>query len=157
VEKLILCSPPMGRKDHLALVTRTIRTILENFPPEEAMMKFLELAVSERYATENRERLLDIVRWDPLDGKRKRIMEAQLEIIEGDEGKWPLDELPTLVIAGCEDKLLGPGEIIWLKSQMGQRKFVAIPHVGHNPVLEAPQRVATEILAFCSPKAHLFP
>jgi len=157
VEKLILCSPPMGRKDHLALVTRTIRTILENFPPEEAMMKFLELAVSERYATENRERLLDIVRWDPLDEKRKRIMEAQLEIIEKDEGKWPLEELPTLVIAGCEDKLLGPGKIIWLKSQMGQRKFVAIPHVGHNPILEAPQRVATEILVFCSPKAHLFP
>ena len=157
VEKLILCSPAMGTKEHLALVTSTIRTILDTFPPEEAMMKFLELAVSERYAMKNRGKLLEIARWDPLDERRKRIMEAQLEIVERDDGKWPPDDVPTLVIAGCEDRLLGHGGVLWLKSQTGPTGFVAIPCVGHNPILEAPERVATEILAFCSPKARLFP
>ncbi len=157
VERLILCSPAMGRKGHLTLVTRTIRRILDTFPPEEAMTKFLELAVSERYAMENRQRLLDIAGWDPLDERRKRIMKAQLEIIEADNGKWLLYQVPTLVIVGSEDRLLGHGEIAWLRGQMGESEFVAIPHVGHNPILEAPQRVAMEILAFCSKKAHLFP
>lgn len=158
-ERLILCAPAVTGGRDLPAATSEIRRILEAHDPKEAMMKLLELSVSERFARENGAKLFEIAQRDPVDERKRRAMEAQLEIMDMDmdHGRWSSVEVPCLVIIGGEDRLISQGDILWLRSQMGQAQFVTIYDSGHHLVLEAPDRVATLTLAFCRGETDILP
>lgn len=57
-------------------------------------------------------------------------------------------EVPTLVLSGEDDGMTPPENGRAVHERVRGSKFVLIPQCGHLPMLEQPERVAREVLAF---------
>jgi pimeloyl-ACP methyl ester carboxylesterase len=65
----------------------------------------------------------------------------------------PLDSgrisAPTVIVWGAGDALLPRGDQEAMATEIPGARLVVYPDVGHLPVIEAPERVAADITAFC--------
>lgn len=57
-------------------------------------------------------------------------------------------EVPTLIVWGDEDRVLDPSGGPILRDATPGAQLIALPGIGHVPMLEAPRRVAKDYLAF---------
>ncbi len=129
-----------------------VRTLAETITPRAMIEASLEQSVSVKSAAspEKVTRYWELLRYpgnrqatlDRFATPRSPVTEAMFA---------PLEDVPTLILWGREDRLFPPAAALWFKRALPNAKLIIYDGVGHIPQEEVPDRSATDLMAFLAP------
>ena len=153
VSKAILIGHSLGSAITLSLALDfpEIPSGLEEYSSQTTFLNAIEKTVSWSFCDETPKRLVELV--------EQRLTETRQGVMYGDflacaafdvTDRFDQIRQPVLVLCGEMDKMTPCREAQYLADHLERSVLKLIPHAGHMVMMEQPEEVAQEVLAFLS-------